>query len=515
MCDSLVVLGSEAGERATLFAKNSDRKASECQPFLQFPEAFHPPGGSVRCTHIEIPQVAHTDRVMGHSPWWVWGFEHGVNEHGLAVGNHTVFSRDPVEEVPGLIGMDLVRLSLERARTAREAVDTIAGLLEAHGQGGAALAPDGAGYHNSFTLADPRDAWLLETSGRRFAARRTSRDALTNHFCLGDDWEIGSWDLEAHARSQGWWAPRGRLDVAGAYRNQAVPGRISEGRLRRSRELLDAAEDLDTRVLRDLLRDHGEGGVAPLEDATPDDEAYFTLCMHSEPVATTTASLVAALPSDRSRPWPVWISFAAPCTGLFLPVYLQGLIPAELARGGDEPEPESAWWVFKQLQEAAAADLRRNVPRIREGFAKLEERIEAERKEVEAAAAREDRDNRGHDPLGLHDADGRECPLRGPDAGGLSRLTSGLRRCAPALPRAVGARGERARSSRAAAPRGFPVPSGCGAWFPGGTGDPSRRRAPCEAPPRPARPARSGSSPGSGVRFGLGSWGVELQSTPW
>ena len=96
MCDSLVAVASETAGGATLFAKNSDRKAGECQPLLQFPEAFHPTGARVRCTHVEIPQVDHTLRVLGHSPWWVWGFEHGVNEHRVAVGNLTVFSREPV-----------------------------------------------------------------------------------------------------------------------------------------------------------------------------------------------------------------------------------------------------------------------------------------------------------------------------------------------------------------------------------------------------------------------------------
>src|SRR5262252_7391996 len=97
MCDSLVAVAPETAIGATLFAKNSDRKADECQPFVQFPAATHPPGSTVRCSHIEIPQVAETYRVMGHSPWWIFGFEHGVNEHAVAIGNETVFSREPVE----------------------------------------------------------------------------------------------------------------------------------------------------------------------------------------------------------------------------------------------------------------------------------------------------------------------------------------------------------------------------------------------------------------------------------
>ena len=86
MCDSVVAVGDETAGGTTLFAKNSDRKRDECQPLLQFAEAVHPPGAMLRCTHIEIPQVAETYRVLGHSPWWMWGFEHGVNEHAVAVG---------------------------------------------------------------------------------------------------------------------------------------------------------------------------------------------------------------------------------------------------------------------------------------------------------------------------------------------------------------------------------------------------------------------------------------------
>ncbi len=387
MCDSVVAIGPRTRAGVTLFAKNSDRKQGECQPLLQFPEAVYPRGTHVHCTHVTIPQVAETYRVMGHSPFWLWGFEHGVNEHGVAIGNQTIFSKEPVEEEAGLIGMDLVRLGLERGRDAREALEVIAALLEAHGQGGAALGPDAAGYHNSFMIADPVEAWILETSGRHWVARLARLDALTNHITLGVDWGIASRDFEGFARREGWWADRSRVDVAAAYRHPAVPGRISEGRLRRSRELLeegDGAIDVDS--LQRLLRDHLDGGDAPPPGATPEDERYFTLCMHSEPVGTTTASLVAPLPADRSAAWPVWVSFGTPCTGVFLPVYLSGVIPDLLSRGGEQPEPDSAWWALNALQQAASQDFARHTPVLRRAWQAVEERVDIERRGVESSA---------------------------------------------------------------------------------------------------------------------------------
>jgi secernin len=389
MCDCLVAAAAETRDGTALFAKNSDRHAPECQPFEQAPAAFHAPGSTIVCTHVEIPQVAETYAVMGHSPWWAWGFEHGVNEHAVAIGNETVFSREELEDRPGLIGMDLVRLGLERGRSAREALEVMATLLETHGQGGAAFGPGEAGYHNGFLVADPDEAWVLQTSNRRWAARRVRRDAISNHLSLASDWEIGSRDLESFARAAGWWAQPGRIDVSAAYRNTGVPGRISEGRLRRSRALLDAhAGRIDPATMQSFLRDHGAGGPARLPGGSPEDEAYFTLCMHSEPIGTTTASLVAPLAADRRAPWPVWISFATPCTGVFLPVYLDGAIPAELARGGPEPDTDSAWWAFKVLQDAAAADFPLHTPQLREAWKGLEARVAAERPRVEAAAAR-------------------------------------------------------------------------------------------------------------------------------
>lgn len=64
------------------------------------------------------------------------------------------------------------RLGLERGKTAREALDMMTGLLEELGQGGNCSETSQFSYHGSFIIADPTEAWVLETAGKLWAAER-------------------------------------------------------------------------------------------------------------------------------------------------------------------------------------------------------------------------------------------------------------------------------------------------------------------------------------------------------
>ena len=69
------------------------------------------------------------------------------------------------------------RLGLERAKTAREALDVITGLLSTHGQGGNTCEDHNFGqwtYHNSYIIVDPQEAWLLDTAGKLWAAKKVT-----------------------------------------------------------------------------------------------------------------------------------------------------------------------------------------------------------------------------------------------------------------------------------------------------------------------------------------------------
>ena len=71
-----------------VFAKNSDRPPGEIQiawPFGRRTSA----GCTLRTQYLSIGDTgAHATFLS--CPTWLWGAEHGVNEHGVAIGNERV-----------------------------------------------------------------------------------------------------------------------------------------------------------------------------------------------------------------------------------------------------------------------------------------------------------------------------------------------------------------------------------------------------------------------------------------
>ncbi|HXN14636.1 MAG TPA: C69 family dipeptidase, partial [Candidatus Acidoferrales bacterium] len=202
-CDTIVVLAPHTRAGATILAKNSDRAPRECQPLARAPHRLHPEGASVHCQYLEIPQVPETAAVIGSRPFWLWGFEQGLNEYGVAIGNEAVLTRETLPTT-GLLGMDLVRLGLERSKTAREATEVIGGLIARYGQGGSAQYDIDFRYCGGFIIADHADAFVLESSGRQWIARRVEERACISNRLTIDIGDLGSADVESYARDRGW-----------------------------------------------------------------------------------------------------------------------------------------------------------------------------------------------------------------------------------------------------------------------------------------------------------------------
>jgi dipeptidase len=242
----------------TIFAKNSDRPANEAQIVEYIPGQEFESGASVKCTYIEIPQIQKVNALLLSKPFWIWGAEMGVNEHGVAIGNEAVYSKDPVPE-SGLLGMDLLRLGLERGENATKALDVMTGLLEQHGQGGACERDGVLTYHNSFLIADHSTAWVLETSNKRWVAQRVENArAISNGYTIHKSWDRGSSDIKEYAAEQGWWDEDSDFDFAQTYENESMRyiARCDD-RLTCSKEYLHRHQgQLDFSLIANHMRSH-------------------------------------------------------------------------------------------------------------------------------------------------------------------------------------------------------------------------------------------------------------------
>ncbi len=339
MCDTAVVV--RPGR--VLFAKNSDRDANEAQLLDWQPRRTHPAGTMLRCTWLEIPQARETHAVLLSRPFWMWGAEIGANEHGVVIGNEAVFTKQPYAK-SGLTGMDLLRLALERAATAEAAVGVISELLETVGQGGGCgHERRGFTYHNSFLLADPAGAFVLETAGRRWAAERvTGARTISNALTL-----------EPLASEE---SDRLRGFAAAARRRRAC----TQAHAERARGVAD--------MMR-LLRDHDGPSptYSPLNGA-------LAPCAHAGGLVVntqTTASWVSELAPGHVQHWAT--GTAAPCTSPFKPVSV-----GEPVALGPEPtdrdDGRSLWWRHERLHRRVLRDPQRWEPDLRSDVNALEAR---------------------------------------------------------------------------------------------------------------------------------------------
>ncbi len=360
-CDTMVALPHTTRHRQTLFAKNSDRPQEECQPLVQRDRQRHPADATVRCQFLELPQVPVTYRHVGSRPYWCWGYEHGFNEHQVIIGNEALRSKVPEFDDLKLLGMELLRLGLERGRTAAEAVEVITDLITKYGQGRFRNDAGVLTYDNGFIVADPHEAYVIETAGHEWAVQRVDTAlGISNIHSIGTNWEKASPTAEAFATAQGWWRPeRGRLHFAEAYCDFSAKGfgRGAERRARSCAVLSRHQGEISVRTMMTLLRDHAsdEDGDGSPQETFP---TTVTLCWHytdATPI-NTAASLIADLCADGSRLPVYWCSFYSPCLGIFLPVFLEGELPAVLTRGGAQPSDDSMWWLFRRLERTARED---------------------------------------------------------------------------------------------------------------------------------------------------------------
>ncbi|MGQ9721900.1 MAG: C69 family dipeptidase [Candidatus Jordarchaeum sp.] len=354
MCDTLVALGNSTEDGSVIFGKNSDRPPNEAQVIRHFPRMEHPEGSKVKCTYIEIPQVPETLEVILSCPFWIWGAEMGVNEYGVAIGNEAVWSKEPYAET-GLLGMDLLRLGLERGETARRALEIIVELLEQYGQGGNCFFDQSLMYHNSFLIADTSEAWVLETADKYWVAEYVKDvRSISNGYTIGKEWDLASPDLVEHAIEKGWCKSKNDFNFALCYGEPGMREIVHcVQRFERSSKLLQEKRGkIKVKDMMNYLRDHG--GMS-FKEWNPDKQ-ITTVCMHSGPmeVSQSTGSYVGHLTEELPTHW--LTGGSNPCISVFIPFYISAEIPETFTKGNEKYSEASFWWNHEKLARKIQED---------------------------------------------------------------------------------------------------------------------------------------------------------------
>lgn len=395
-CDTLVALGKKTATGQNLFGKNSDRDVTESQPLVQFPAQKYPPGEKLKCTYITIDQAEETYQMIGSKPWWIWGFEHGINEFGVAIGNEAVWSNIPVPQENLLLGMDLLRLGLERGKTAYEAMHVITDMMQKYGQGGACMhghSIDDFSYHNSYLIMDPKEAWLLETVGKHWAAKKiTDTWCISNVYSIEEDYDECSDGLIEFAIENELHRPGQPFNFAMSFLLMSGSAMSGHPRECRMNELLEKiGGNYTVEDFMAILRDHYEDNSLKSR-WSPASSTNISVCMHGiDPLACQTAATMIIDYHDTPHKdllFTYWGAMAPPCSSFFVPFYNTGYVPEKLAGGTNKFSEDSFWWMMNRLASDIESDYEKYIHYVHDRQGDLEGKFRKKAAETEKEAAR-------------------------------------------------------------------------------------------------------------------------------
>jgi len=386
-CDTWVALIDATKTGYVILAKNSDRPLFDSQPLMFYPRQQWSNNPKIDLGRIKIPQVKETFATLGSSPYWCWGYEEGINEFGVAIGNEGVFTKLLMENIQdyqngkgpelGPTGMDYIRLGLERGKTAKEALEVITSLLEKYGQFGSGSPTQGVigAYDNSFIIADSKEAWVLETTGKQWVAKRFNQGvtSISNKISIKDDWDLSSKNLTAFVTKKGWWKNKStQVDFTKVFIDDSQTGEIRNHRAQTRANcsfnlLKEKANEIDISWMKKIARDRSTNPSIDLDQ---------------------TASSCVAVLSDNKNELPVfWWCPSVPSNSCYIPFFVHGSgLPEIVSTTGkvgksvtppskieqDTFSPTSYWWLMKDLSDLVSMNREKRNPIVRAEFDKLE-----------------------------------------------------------------------------------------------------------------------------------------------
>lgn len=152
-CTNFIVTKGASTDGSTMITYTADSYYMYGELY-HYPAAVYPEGAMLDVYEWDtgkylgkIKQARRTYNVVGN-----------INEHQLVIGETTFGGRNELIDSKGLVDYgSLIYITLQRAKTAREAIKIMTDLVAEYG------------YYSSgesFSIGDPNEAWILEMSGK-------------------------------------------------------------------------------------------------------------------------------------------------------------------------------------------------------------------------------------------------------------------------------------------------------------------------------------------------------------
>jgi dipeptidase len=153
-CTNFIITKGASSDRSVMITYAADSH-TRYGALAFYPAADHNPGDMCEVYHYEngkllgtIPEVPHTYSVVQF-----------MNEYQVAIGETTFGGLDSLSRQPGafLDYGSLMKIGLQRSKTARELIKVITDLVEKYGY---------ASSGESFSVSDANEAWIMEIIGK-------------------------------------------------------------------------------------------------------------------------------------------------------------------------------------------------------------------------------------------------------------------------------------------------------------------------------------------------------------
>ena len=206
-CSNFIV-GKKASVDGSVMCSYSADDYGMFQYLCHYPAAKHAKGEMRKIFdwdsnkyHGEIPEAAETYNVIGN-----------INEWQVTIGETTYGGREEMVDSTGIMDYgSLIYVALQRSKTAREAIKVMTTLANTYGYNSGG---------ETFTICDPKEAWIMEMMGKGvgskgavWVALRIPDDAICAHanqsrigkFNMKDKKNVMyAKDVVSFARSKGW-----------------------------------------------------------------------------------------------------------------------------------------------------------------------------------------------------------------------------------------------------------------------------------------------------------------------